>query len=988
MQEAATAQKMNFEFRHFDTHDGLPSSEVHDALADADNYMWFATDRGVIRYNGIEFEQIPMEDKSVLKLYRDSKNRIWMASYPGKLYVYDPSTDRVTPYRFNNVIQGFPSLIVADIYVAENDDIYLSCSAISNFRAIKIDSSGKVEYLDNIRKSVLNTVEIEINQISQDELFSFYREVFDTNFRSDSVTIHVPLVLDLKKNGNRILRTTPLPILRGRKLHAEILKSGDVLFYTGNGIIRFARDGSYKLTKIDGEVLSVVEQDDGSFWLGILNGGLLHYDADFKEHSSLLQGQTVTGIAKDYRGGMWVTTLTSGVFYVGDLSMHTVEFAEQSEQKTVSVLAKDKYNNVWLGTRDGALFELQPDHGVRKYSLSLFELNGIDFDSSSQNLLISGYQFRLTNLAAIHSYAIGGRKAFVVNGGTNTIESDWGYLCASSSELFRYDFLSMKTRAVSSGLFRVDEIMSMPDHRVLLANLDGLWVLDSSGIHQYDSTSTVLTNRITSLAHIGNMIAFGTHASGIYLLKDKKLVQIDQSKGLASNTVSKIRKFGNSLWVATSKGLTQILVDLDNPERYHLRSLRISDGLVSDEINDVLVDSNRLYIGTNAGLSLYEHNDLIKVKKAVSYYIGKIFLNGQAVSRSGPLKIPGSNSQLRVVVDVLNYSHRTYSEIRYRFGKNGEWQSSSHREIILSAIPYGSYPIEIQVKSSEDADWEDRLLTVSVINPPPFWKTSWFYFIAGILLTTISFLIVYARNAGVRKAKQERVKLEKKAAEMELKALRAQMNPHFLFNSLNSIQYFITRKESRQAQYYLNRFAKLVRRILESSRTVFISLADEISILELYLEFEQLRFEEKFVYEITCDPALMQNKIRIPNMLIQPVVENAVKHAFPGNRTGKILVRFFSDQERLFCEVSDNGAGVSVNQSAMPPIGHKSLGLTLISEKLRTLSEMYQYKASVDFSALDKNRVGSSEGVTVLFSFPLEAPGSAAEDFPEIDSIT
>ena len=233
-------------------------------------------------------------------------------------------------------------------------------------------------------------------------------------------------------------------------------------------------------------------------------------------------------------------------------------------------------------------------------------------------------------------------------------------------------------------------------------------------------------------------------------------------------------------------------------------------------------------------------------------------------------------------------------------------------------------------------------------------------------------LFFVKRTQKIKQREKERTFLNKKLAEMELKALRAQMNPHFIFNVLNSIQYYISHNKNEEAQHYMSKFAKLVRSTLDNSRSTFISLADELSLLRLYIDLEKIRFEDRFDYEIKIGNDIDLNAVKIPNMLLQPYVENSIKHGFKGKEAKYFIdISILSEKENIVCLIIDNGIGRE--KAALIPGAekdkHSSTGTIIIKEKIEALKQYYNYDlSSVTEDLKDGN--GNPIGTKVILTFP------------------
>ena len=248
------------------------------------------------------------------------------------------------------------------------------------------------------------------------------------------------------------------------------------------------------------------------------------------------------------------------------------------------------------------------------------------------------------------------------------------------------------------------------------------------------------------------------------------------------------------------------------------------------------------------------------------------------------------------------------------------------------------------------------------------------YILIGLIVFVLV-IVILVFNRIKLKQKNVRTELEKKNLETEQRLLRSQMNPHFIFNSMNSIQSYISGNDSFTAMTYLSKFAQLMRNILDNSRKSLISLSDEINTLELYIELERIRFKQKFDYKITIEPELPVESVYIPPMLVQPFVENSIKHGLRNKpEKGLLEIEFRQNNKLITCIVRDNGIGrdkaKELNKEKNK--NHRSLGMQVTQERLTALSKGKRTNISFEITDLtDKN--GKAEGTQVVINIPYEA---------------
>ena len=227
---------------------------------------------------------------------------------------------------------------------------------------------------------------------------------------------------------------------------------------------------------------------------------------------------------------------------------------------------------------------------------------------------------------------------------------------------------------------------------------------------------------------------------------------------------------------------------------------------------------------------------------------------------------------------------------------------------------------------------------MSITIHPPFWQTGWFIGLIFLVLVLGIYLYVKRKIKNIK----HKAELEKRIAETKLQALQSQMNPHFVFNAMNSIQNFVIDNQTDDALWYMGEFSKLMRQTLDFSSKTTIRLEEEIDYLKRYIELENLRRKYKIKYSIIIDKAIDTQEILIPPMLIEPLVENIFVHAFDNTtKEGKFDIGFKLIEDKLICTITDNGKGFDKRLKT-------SKGLKLIEERLRLLENSLPSKLNIE----------------------------------------
>ncbi len=310
---------------------------------------------------------------------------------------------------------------------------------------------------------------------------------------------------------------------------------------------------------------------------------------------------------------------------------------------------------------------------------------------------------------------------------------------------------------------------------------------------------------------------------------------------------------------------------------------------------------------------------------------------------------------------------------KYRLkGFDSTWIYSGNNKIHYALLPKGHYVFQAQCMD-KFGKWSMNTAAITFDILPPFYETTTFWLSAITIILFIGGILVYLYFRRKQQLEQSRFEQQKRLIESEMMALRTQMNPHFIFNTLSSIQNFIVEKNSKDAEYYLTVFAKLLRKVLENSKHQQVTIAQEVESLTLYLQLEQVRFNYRFEYCIDIDATLDPKYDAIPPMLIQPVVENALWHGIrhlPKEKKGKITIRFAVEHQFLTCTITDNGVGRTKANALKSKSEHNSLATQNIEHRLKLLSTLH--KKQYTFEIIDLHTENIPSGTQVIIKIPYE----------------
>lgn len=423
------------------------------------------------------------------------------------------------------------------------------------------------------------------------------------------------------------------------------------------------------------------------------------------------------------------------------------------------------------------------------------------------------------------------------------------------------------------------------------------------------------------------------------------------------------------IWIGNAKGVYMY----DGKSIVHLDS---KTGLPSNEISSLYYDDkfNKLYVGSSFGFSeidIYtfdnrkEPSPLIRINKLVA---------GDSIYKSYN-RLVFERNQNNVVIDISAINYSSPSTIKYKYKLNENWTEAESHLLNFSSLEHGAYDMQIKARTQNSAWSQPFHLSFQIL--PRFTETIWFYLIIVILLICFHLVFIYWRIKVHKQKISKELELSERFNELKHQALSAMMNPHFIFNSLNSVQYLINSQRNEEANDYIAMMAKLIRKNLDTAGSGFILLSEEINRLKIYLDLEKLRFQDSFTYEISTGRDVEADFILIPNMIIQPFVENSLWHGIINSGTkGLLTISFnFEDVEidaiiyrSLIIKVTDNGIGINEAKKNKKE-DHISKGIQIIEERLKLLSAKMEIPKPIMFEDLSSSN-SLSHGTEIIISLP------------------
>lgn len=418
---------------------------------------------------------------------------------------------------------------------------------------------------------------------------------------------------------------------------------------------------------------------------------------------------------------------------------------------------------------------------------------------------------------------------------------------------------------------------------------------------------------------------------------------------------------GEYLWAISNNGINRIHI---KNNQVQVSGFDDVNGILSDELNDLYIDKDTAYFATNNGLLYFAYNYSLQNTQAPKVYINSIINNKKTLDlTNNSFTLKPNEQNLIINYSAIDFKNNNIS-YRYRLKSKENWIETKNRRIELSSLEPGEYTFEVSARS-QNSNWSEPA-KIKLKLEKRFYQNWAFLTICALLLGYLIYIIAVLITKQQKNKEQEQLLLKNRILMLEQQALQAMMNPHFVFNVMNSIQHFINTKNTMSANKVLTGFARLIRTNLDICTKSYISLEEELNYLNLYLSLEKNRFGDKFQYEIEIDEHIDREETLIPSMLLQPYIENAIWHGImPKEEGGKVAIKVEElDDHVLSIVITDDGIGID-NALANKKESHQSKGMRLTSERIKLLNKIEAKTIQLHIKQNGKS------GTIVSFSIPL-----------------
>jgi hypothetical protein len=931
--------------RHYDVKDGLASNHIYEAIQDRKGFIWFATDNGVSRFDGIEFKNFTsadgLPDNDIVNITEDAAGRIWLSCYNAvPCYIQDNKVH--TP--FNEV----------KLRLYSNEGYVRFCHLGKNLlltddkerkHGIEINEKGEFKAVD-LYGPLLCT---EKNVLKLRPIYSGYFKLYGSNYH----------LVDSLKFLNNTFHFAHSPIAA-----ISVWQKNKIAVFFKNNICCRYQIANNRIHFLDSIMtafpITMIYTFGNRLWAQVNNYAIIPVNERFqldKSRETLFQGKLIQHFMQDREGNYWGSTAGGGVYMTLNKNVQMYGHEEGLLSSNIQKICSYK-NELYIGYNNSSIQVLK---GGKISNLN----NGI-------GPLLQGKMKCLYANAKYVFYSVLNKQILVSRQTGST--SKRNILSTASLKYVREGRSGALFLGTSAKCYKVilpdkvidtipcgttTSILERNNGDLIIGTLHGLlvcrkqnnkWIIDTlkTGISLKDLS-------VTCIEEIDDILIVGTVQKGVLILKGNDYEYVQDNGKLKDVNCKNISIDKNkNLWIACFSGLYKVTLGNDI-HHYLIEDIGKSVGLPNQDINDLQLVNDTAYVATSQRLLVFPVSNVTSIKTAVpSVYINELSVNDSMLHfRSEEIiELSPGASNIEFHFSGIDFKSQGNILFKYRLvGLRGTWQYTDKNSINYEALPSGSYRFEVLAMNDQNV-WSSRPACIQFSISPHWWERKLFWASLMLLCFGTVFFVIRWSLLKKHKLQMKEASAKRHIAEIELKAIKAQINPHFIFNTLNAIQYFVSNDQVEKAENYLGKLGSLLRKTLDFSSRTLINLDEEIGYLEKYLQLEKLRFDDSFNFTILNNLPANHDNIQVPPMVLQPHIENALRHAYKGMQ-GKLKVlqvRFDHEGDALVCEIEDNGIGIksSMSQRVDNDPLHHSKGIELSRSKLAMYEQLTGKKVSTE----------------------------------------
>ena len=942
-----------YSYTHYDSKEGLAGSTVYNITQDKEGFLWFATETGLSRFDGTHFKNFTQEDglpdNEIIQLFADSKGRVWLSPFRRAICYYHKGTIHNSE---NDSLLKDLHLPENVLRFAEDPDGNILLQERSGLHVIH--ANGKITAITTMNNKPLGY----ITMIGGWKAGGFL-VLLDSTFyilKDDRFTLWRSVKYEIKHfnfsafNGETMVwRCTPSNIA--------------VLSPQGNKTLKFPDhllNAYINMSLLDNRHVATCTLE-----------GAFVYDLNKTDSvTQYLPGISVSNTFKDSEGNWWFSTFGKGVYRLN--SAVVLNFRSfTNDQPDNQILSLVKYKDLILAaTKRNQIIKLSAKTG----KLQGYVTYG--FNSPSSVFMASTSQNNVVFLGTRHDLI---KLSYDLTGYSDTLWLSVKSMCTYKSNILV---------ATEKNVLEIDPVTfkiidTLWDERatcvysnnetIYIGTLKGLYRINPGKEIQYlGEHNKLFQTRVAAICEDANQVTWiATQGEGLIAWKNNRIIKhITRYDGLTSSICRTVFLENGTLWIGTDKGLSKVQV---LQQGLPIEKYTTNDGLSSDIINCIFVQDRKVFVGTPEGITFFDEDKMTSQSRCNLRFTditvgGKTFYPADV-----PVFLPHDKNSIQF--NYVGISFKSAGDIRYRYrllGLDSAWHETRETFLSYPTLPSGDYQLQLQAINKFDV--HSLIIASSFTIDKLVWERTWFRVLIGMLFLAFTGLLVALIISRIRKREREKTVASKKIGELEQLSRKAQMNPHFIFNSLNSIQQYVMDADVAGANKFISGFSRLIRQTLDFSSKPEISLEEELDYLTNYLELEKTRLEDAFSWSVIIDAAVDPADYHIPPMILQPFVENSVRHGlrFRKDREGKVTIQIKKENDYLVCILEDNGIGRKAAQQykSGTPINYQSKGLSLTVDRINMFNRESLQKITMHIDDLEDN-FHNPLGTRVTISFPV-----------------
>lgn len=927
------ASAQEYSYHQYTTKDGLAAETVYDITQDHQGFLWIGTEAGLSRFDGRNFKNFTTADGlpsgEIFGCREDAQHRVWIMGFSRYMCYYK---DGKIYNRFNDTL----------------------LSKIVFHRELR----GMIE--DRLKRILVMDAGFNLYIINMNGTVEWHpKGTYKLDYR----------LLQVGSEQNLSDLTFPVQIRQEVLSYFSafgVPESAISAVITAENIVVFRVEDRALIWNISEQrFFELVHGTNTRFFIALDNGyipasniratGAFLYDyKSGMKKTVFLNHYMVNNMFRDRDNNLWFSTRGNGLFRLNSTPVLKVPLG--GKDIPIRFILSDQ-EGIWVGTENDEYWHINPgtstvtDAGLPRYERRQFSFDKEWLQKHAVHMPIKMHHSLLARDSVGHV--------------KSTYAFNEGILVSTSKGAFVCTFLPGGNYSLKHIYSRSTAAMRYGGH-YYVCTLEGLVILDA----HFKMVAHLLSYPINNITPGDDQVLWlATHGYGVFGIKDHKIVaQINKANsGLSSDLCNYVHASGKELWVATNKGLNHVILDEGTQPRVK-QLFTTANGLNSDEVTAVFARDSAIWVGTQKGLNVIVREGT-RAPAAISLHFTAITVADKLLSLSDVITVPHEQNRIRFDFSAVMFASEQ-AIYRYRVvGLNNNWVETEEPSLSFLSLPSGEY--RLQLKAVSALGQESAVIEKTFRVAQAFYETWWFRLLILAILASSVILFLRYRIRKVRRQEAEKSELSRKMTELEQMALRAQMNPHFIFNCLNSVQNYIIRKDSMGASIYLSRFAALIRKTLDNAGSLYIPFREELAYLESYIELEKLQANHPFVYTIEVAPSINTSAVVFPNMILQPFVENAIKHGLPyAGSDGRLTISFtLKEGHKIACSIEDNGPGIYSGGKAITT--HHSKGMEITRQRVATLNQLNDPEPPIALLIEDLATSGST-GTRISITVPLK----------------